>query len=149
MFYSAIFPKTKEGYWMVGGALPISKIDCKWEKINFPHSQVDLSLFDYSENIIAYAACYIDSPEDMDVKLKLGSDDGYKLWLNHRPIGELNTCRGLFVDSNIHRVTLRKGMNVLLLKITQDIGGFAFCLRFTDLNDKMVDNLNIWLNAEK
>ena len=34
------------------------------------------------EFVVAYAFCYLKASQEMDVILKLGSDDGAKLWLN-------------------------------------------------------------------
>jgi len=41
--------------------------------------------------------------------------------------------RGLSVDQDRVRVRLQKGVNRLLLKVTQGGGGWEFCVRLVDL----------------
>ena len=96
-------------------------------------------------NIVAYAACYVESPEEREVKVKIGSDDGYKLWINHELVGKLCAFRGVSPDSETYTVKLKKGINPVMVKIIQDVGGMGFCLRFTDLNDKPLTDLKVWL----
>ena len=80
--------------------------------------------------------------------MKLGHNDGYKLWVNHKFIGEERACHPKS-DSAVHKVKLKKGRNLILLKICNSYGGWGYCLRFTDLNDKPLTDLNIWLAPGK
>jgi hypothetical protein len=149
MTQTANFYNTKEGYWMEDVQLPVSRIDCSWNKIKSSNYSVGLNFPYFSTNIIGYAACYIESPEDRKAKVKIGSDDGYKFYLNHKMAGKLNKVRGIKIDDNIHNILLKKGLNTLLIAISQDVGGFGFCLRFTDMNDKPLTDLKIWLAPNK
>ena len=143
MKHKAVFPKTKEGYW---GIKEEKKMECTWKGIeSFLPSFTLSGRFVFQNNIAAYACCYVESPEDREVKIKIGSDDGYKMWLNHKLVAKLNTFRSVSPDQEEYNVRLKKGINVFLLKITQDIGGFGFCLKFTALNDKPLTDLKIWL----
>ncbi len=75
------------------------------------------------------------------------------MWINHNLIGKLDTLRGAKPDQEEYQeeyqVKLNKGINPLLLKITQDTGSFGFYLRFTDLNDKPITNLKIYLAPDR
>ena len=73
--------------------------------------------------------------------MKLGSDDGYKLWFNHQIVASLHEHRGSAPDQNTHPVHLRKGTNLILLKVDQDFGGFNFYLRVSDLKGRAVSDL--------
>lgn len=62
------------------------------------------------------------------VDVRLGSDDGLRLWLNGRLLIDAPVVRGL--DPAAHHLTLDlvAGVNHLFAKITQDQGGFEFAL---------------------
>jgi hypothetical protein len=141
------FPETPENYWHISKD---EKIKCEWLPRSSPDSTFSLRPeFSVQENIAAYAACYIEAPDSRKIKIKIGSDDGYKLWMNHKLIGQLCTFRGVVQDSEEYTVELEKGMNLVLIKIIQDTGGFGFCLRLTDLKDEPITDLEIWLKPKK
>ena len=93
------------------------------------------------EYIVLYAAGYVISDQDRDALVKLGSDDGYKLWVNHELIGQDHIHRGSSPDQNTHRIKLKEGKNIVLIKIDQDFGGINFYLRLTDLEGKPLSGI--------
>lgn len=105
--------------------------ECMWSAFTSSGPVDFLNLFggDYK---VAYAACYIDMDEDMDAVLAVGSDDGCKVYLNHKLVHENPAHRSMKADEDQVRVKLKKGRNVLLVKIDQRSGGWQFCLRFLD-----------------
>ena len=78
---------------------------------------------------VAYAFCWVVSPQERDVEIAIGSDDGHAVWLNHRMIGSNPTHGGAKPDERRYQAHLRRGPNALLLKIDQSFGGWAFYLR--------------------
>lgn len=91
-------------------------------------------VFGVRTDSFGYALTTLNSPADQDAELMLGSDDGFALWLNGEAIGaSLEIGRGLTVDADRVPVRLRKGRNVLLVKITQMGGEWGFCVRFRGL----------------
>ena len=84
------------------------------------------------ERKVAYAACYIISDKDADYTLAIGSDDGFKVYLNHKLVLSKATFRGCVKDSDKVSVKIRKGKNLLLVKIDQFSGGWEFALRLLD-----------------
>jgi hypothetical protein len=82
------------------------------------------------EQRVAYARTWVYSPDELSVRLELGSDDGVKVWLNGHLVHSNNASRALQADSDKVDVTLQKGWNPLLLKITQNNQGWEFCVRF-------------------
>jgi hypothetical protein len=61
----------------------------------------------------------------------VGSDDGIKVWLNGSVVHANDTTRGLSCGSDKVTISLKKGWNPLMLKITQGSGGFGFCCAIT------------------
>ena len=88
-------------------------------------------LFKQTQNQVVY--CYAEVTPDAETKalLKLGSDDGYKLWLNGELVGERPTGRMLKVDDETHEVTLRQGVNRIVFKVMNGGSRWAGVVRLT------------------
>ena len=57
--------------------------------------------------------------------LYLGSDDGAKVWLNGKPVWTVDHIRSVLSDQDIvPGLFLKKGRNVLVVKIGQGIAGW-------------------------
>jgi hypothetical protein len=97
------------------------------------------SIFGNLNDCMAYAVTVLDSPIHQSARLLLGSDDGYAVWLNGRQLeDQLELKRGLSIDQNTLPIELKKGKNVLLLKISQDTGSWGFCARLSGLKQDLV-----------
>lgn len=95
--------------------------------------KVDLvSVFGSQSYAVAYACAYINSPVTVDALLKIGSDDGVKVWLNGENVWTKSVFRGYQVDQDVVPVTLKAGWNRLLIKISQKSGGWSFSVRVTN-----------------
>ena len=86
------------------------------------------------EDVVAYAVCYVHAPEERkDVKLYIGSNDQGKVWLNGQVVLVHEKSRSLKKDADVAAgLTLRKGENVVILKVANDKGNWQGCLRFGD-----------------
>ncbi|MCX8083166.1 MAG: hypothetical protein N3D17_07260 [bacterium] len=117
----------------------------QWKTYHSDTYKIDLLKqgFPVVEHVVAYAGCYIISKEEKDIKIKLGSDDGYKIWLNGEYLGGLDICRGTEKDQNTHFGRLKRGLNFLLLKITNNLSGYDFCVRITDLKDEIIRDVSV------
>jgi hypothetical protein len=96
------------------------------------------------EKILVYCACWLDSDADKDVEVRVGSDDGYKLWINHQLISEQHVYRAMEMDQETHKVKLNKGKNLLLIKVDQDTGEFQFMLRVVGADGKAAPGVKVW-----
>jgi len=110
-----------------------------WREYISPSWDINLqanALFGEEEQCAAYALTYIYVPEDKaeqykDLQLLIGSDDGVKVWLNGELIWRNETARPVIADKDcIKRVSLKPGVNKLLLKVVNYTGGWGFCVRF-------------------
>lgn len=88
------------------------------------------------ENVCAFAYTKIEVPEDIPAVACIGSDDGFRLWINQEEVIQKHVDRGMRVDDNRVEVHLKKGVNEILLQITQIKGGWNFCFRLTDTSGK-------------
>ncbi|MBI1318030.1 MAG: hypothetical protein GC168_03640 [Candidatus Hydrogenedens sp.] len=78
----------------------------------------------------AYAEVYV--PEATPGQVRVGSDDGVKVWLNGEAVHENNVDRGTALDADIAPAAFVAGKNRLLVQITQGAGGWNFMLRLCD-----------------
>jgi hypothetical protein len=86
------------------------------------------------EDAVAYAVCYLHAPEERrDVKLFYGSNDQGKVWLNGQLVHMHDKPRTLKKDDTVAAgLVLRKGENVVVLKVANEKGNWQGCLRFGD-----------------
>jgi hypothetical protein len=95
---------------------------------------VDLDDLFAPENdwVLAYARTAVEAERETPCHLRLGSDDGIKVWVNGALVHALDARRPVVEDEDVMEITLRPGANEILLKITEGILGWGFCLRLTD-----------------
>lgn len=139
-----------------------SKKGASWRKIEVaPEVQPYLSKTDLTailaegsgvkviEGIVAYAYCEIDSEFSQSGLLKIGSDDGFKVWLNGELLASEHIFRNAEADQNTIPINLDKGTNRLLFKIESDQGGMALLAKLTDKEDRPLKNISIKLPDKK
>ncbi|HEY3857181.1 MAG TPA: HEAT repeat domain-containing protein [Verrucomicrobiae bacterium] len=108
--------------------------------------KLDLLKFLGGEQRVAYVRTWIYSPDERKALLELGSDDGNKVWLNGELIHANNASRGFQAGSDKVDVTLKKGWNPLLLKITQNTLGWEFSVRFVGMDGAALSDIRASLN---
>jgi hypothetical protein len=87
-------------------------------------------VFKTNEEVVAYAASVLESPEDRPVGLIAASDDGMKAWLNNELVINNTNQVGRNIRPFQHNVVirLRKGKNFLLIKVDQKGFDWGFSL---------------------
>ena len=85
------------------------------------------------DNITAYLTTYIRSEREKVVDLYVGSDDAIAVWLNGELVHVNPVDRTGEPDQDlIEGVLLRRGRNILMLKISETAGGWSAFARFDD-----------------
>lgn len=90
---------------------------------------LDLLKFLGGEQCVAYVRTCIHSDKPQPARLDLGTDDGVRIWLNGAQVHANNTARPIRPGQDKAAITLKRGWNTLLLKITQNNMGWEFCVR--------------------
>jgi len=106
--------------------------DVKWTRLNKGIDAWGINIenmFGSMDHCAAYVRTSIWSPVDQAVRLEMGSDDAIKVWLNGKKIHGHNGSRGMTARDDIVDTRLAKGWNVLMMKIIDFEGGWAFCCR--------------------
>ncbi|HXH59904.1 MAG TPA: PSD1 and planctomycete cytochrome C domain-containing protein, partial [Fimbriimonadaceae bacterium] len=91
------------------------------------------------ENAAAYLRTVISAPNAEDVVLRLGSDDGIKVWLNDKSVFENKVLRGLTADADKVTIRLKQGKNTLVFKIVNAGGADGF---YMAVGDPRSDRIN-------
>lgn len=98
------------------------------------------------EDAAAYAVAYVQAEAEMgDVKIKIGSNDQAKVYLNGKEVIKFDETRTLEKDQNEATVALKKGENVLVFKVINEKNNWQGCARFTDKTGAGIKNLKIAL----
>jgi len=110
-------------------------VDVPWKPVLLEaHEQhplyinLDTCLLHFNQSV-AYLRTEIASDRQKSAQLEIYTDDGVKAWLNGKLIHENNVNRGIQEGSDTVNVTLRQGVNNLMLKVTEDIWGSAAIVR--------------------
>ena len=88
--------------------------------------------FSPNDFVCAYAATTLVSDSERTVTFLMGSDDGIAVWVNGENVLSHDILRGVTKDQEKTEVTLKKGENTVLIKITESIGGWGFYFRIVD-----------------
>jgi len=92
-------------------------------------------------NAVVYLRTRVFSPKKQKARIEAGSDDGIKVWLNGKVVHANNATRPISPGSDKANVTLEKGWNDLLVKVTQGGGQWCVCLRFRGPNGERLEGL--------
>jgi hypothetical protein len=82
------------------------------------------------EYVAGYAVAYVLADDEMKVTLALSTNDQGKAWLNGKQVFKFAETRTLEKDTDKIDVTLNKGVNVLVLKVVNEVNNWQGCARF-------------------
>ena len=83
------------------------------------------------DNKVAYAFCYIYSGTEQEAYFLFGSDDGAKVWINSELVHKKYVGRALTIGEDKFGAKLNKGVNRVLVKVTQWSREWAFAMEVT------------------
>ncbi len=99
----------------------------------------------------AYAVSYIRSDADRTgLSVKVGSDDAAKVYLDGKEIYRNDFARACVPDQDVVSagVSLRRGLNVVVFKVVNEILGWQGSVRFTDASGEPIKGLRVTLDPE-
>ncbi len=113
----------------------LSDVDVRWQSVKVePYKQHPVSVNISSallriDHSVAYLRTEIVSDEQKPARLEIFTDDGVKTWLNGEVIHENNNSRGIPEQPDAVNVTLKQGVNHLMLKVTDAVWGSRAIVR--------------------
>ncbi|HWE39988.1 MAG TPA: hypothetical protein VG406_25780 [Isosphaeraceae bacterium] len=130
----------KEGQTLrVGGReLTWKAVEAKAAPLNFNDA-----LGHRTDDSVGFAVCYVVSDADRDgVILRSGSDDELKVYLNGKMVLRKPNPRILDPDQDVvEGLRLKKGANILILKVVNEKMDWSACVRFTDRDGNILKGL--------
>ena len=116
----------------------------RWREYNQEGAlaSVDLAkVFTPTEHVCAYALCYVTSPTERNVQIRLGTNDSGKLWLGDKLAFDYPHEGTATLDRDIIPVTLAEGATRMLLKVCNGVHHWGFVFRITDPNGRTAQGL--------
>ena len=95
------------------------------------------------EEAVAYALVYAHSQTDQTITLRLGSDDSIRAWVNGRLVASDFADRSAQPGQVVRHCKLRKGSNVLLFKIDQNVGAWAAYIEIMGRRGEALANVRV------
>ncbi|MBC7771044.1 MAG: PSD1 domain-containing protein [Pyrinomonadaceae bacterium] len=84
---------------------------------------------------VSYLGRYLYSPVAREVPVSLGSDDGFRLYVNGKEVAQRNTERGVAPDQDKATIPLAPGRNTLIFKVVNTGGAAGYFYRATHTSD--------------
>ncbi len=135
-FDTAFGPENAEAEYVLWKTLPISQTGARpW--------MFDLAATLSGQRKAGYVRTWVHSDRQQAARIDFGTDDGNKLWFNGRLVHQDAAGGDAVPGEHKVPVTLRKGWNALLLKVTQDTGPWQFCLAIRKPNGDKLEGLGI------
>jgi hypothetical protein len=136
-------PAAKDGATQKLGAKEL-----KWAKVSTPAFYIDFKELHPSqgEHVVGWAVAYVVAPsEKTGLTLKMNSNDQGKAYLNGKEVVKFTDTRTLEKESedSAANVTLKKGVNVVVLKVVNEENNWQGSIRFVDKAGKPVTDLKI------
>lgn len=103
----------------------------KWVPLNYAENSLRAGVVQ-KEIGAGYVRTTIQSKTGGEYVLRLGSDDGIKVWLNGTLVHANKVARPLAANQDTVKITLRPGANAVLVKIVNGGGNEGFSFGITD-----------------
>jgi hypothetical protein len=129
-----------------GDKLKIGGKELSWKNITAVTNYFDFaaSVNTLGEKEAGYAVTYIEcETEKPDVIMAVASNDQGRIYFNGVDIYIWSEPRGLVLDSEKGRVTLKKGINVIVFKVINEQGNWQGAMRFLDKSGAPLRDLKI------
>jgi WD40 repeat protein/serine/threonine protein kinase len=134
-----------------GERVKLGQGEVVWRAVQLKDFVIDFNqlLGEITEWSVAYAVCYIQSENAQSgLQMVVGSDDEAKIYLNGKEIYWNAQARVFMPDEDVVRgVELKAGLNVLVLKVVNEMGKWYGSVRFSDSADHAVKGISVTLNG--
>ena len=118
-----------------GDKIKINGQELTWRKITAPTNYFDFNaiLKTVNDHAAGFMVTYVECERDMpDVTMAVGSNDEGRIYFNGVDIYAFTEVRILELDADKGRVTLKKGVNVIVFKVINEQNSWQGAMRLTD-----------------
>ncbi len=139
---SALRPKA-------GDKVRIGGKELSWRNVTASTNYFDFNetLKSSNDHVAGYMVTYIECDQDVpEVTLAVGSNDQGRIYFNGVDIYAFTEARPLMLDADKGRITLRKGVNVIVFKITNEQNSWQGAMRLMDKAGTPLKNVKVKLS---
>jgi hypothetical protein len=119
---------------------PGDKVNIGGKELTWKNITVSTNYFDFNtildslnDRAAGYMVTYIECEQDIpDVIMSVGSNDQGRIYFNGVDIYAYTDARPLEIDGDKGRITLKKGLNVILFKVINEQNNWQGSMRLTD-----------------
>lgn len=132
-----------------GDKVKISGKELTWKNVTASTNYFDFNALLKTDNDRAagFMVTYIECDKHLpDVTMTVASNDQGRIYLNGKDIYAFTEARTLELDADKGKVTLNKGLNVVVFKIINEQGNWQGAIRLLDEMGVPVKNLKIKLS---
>jgi hypothetical protein len=144
----AQFPSEAQPAAKAGATQTIGSRVLTWAKVTTTEFYIDFAKLNpsQSENVAAWAVAYVEAPAELTgLTLRMNSNDQGKVFLNGQTLLRFADTRTLdkTTEDSAANITLKKGINVLVLKVINEENNWQGSVRFLAADGTRVTNLKI------
>jgi len=132
-----------------GDKITINAIELTWRPITASTNYFDFNaiLKSVNDHTVGYMVTYIDCDHEMpNVIMAVGSNDEGRICFNGVDIYAFTEPRPLELDADKGKITLKKGVNVIIFKIFNEQNSWQGAMRLLDKSGAPLTNLRIKLS---
>jgi hypothetical protein len=130
------------------------KVKISGKELNWRNVTASTNYFDFNETLksindhaAGYLVTYIEcEKETPDVILAVASNDQGRIYFNGVDIYAFTEARPLMLDADKGKVTLKKGVNVMVFKITNEQNSWQGAMRLLDKSGTPLKDIKIKLS---
>ena len=132
-----------------GDKIKVNDKELTWKNITAATNHFDFNAILKTENDHAagFMVTYLECDQEMpDLTMAIASNDQGRLYLNGKDVYVFTEARTLELDADKGKVTLNKGVNVVVFKIINEQNNWQGALRFLDKAGAPVKDFKIKLS---
>lgn len=132
-----------------GETVKINGKEFTWRPITASTNYFDFNaiLKSINDHAVGYMVTYVECDEEMPgVVIAVGSNDEGRIYLNGTDIYVFAEPRTLELDADKGKITLKKGVNVIVFKVFNEQNSWQGALRFLDKSGAPLTHLKIKLS---
>jgi hypothetical protein len=132
-----------------GDKITIAGKELTWKPITATTNYFDFNaiLKSVNDHTVGYMVTYIECDREMPgMIMAVGSNDEGRIYLNGVDIYYFGEPRTLELDADKGKVTLKKGVNVIIFKVFNEQNSWQGAMRFLDKSGAPLTNLKIKLS---
>ncbi len=132
-----------------GDTIKVNGKELVWKNITATTNYFDFNgiLNSLNDRAAGYMVTYVECEQDVpNVMMSVGSNDQGRIYFNGKDIYAVTDARPLEIDGDKGKVTLKKGINVIIFKIINESNSWQGAMRLTDLAGTPLKGVKIKLS---